>query len=91
MKNYDEVELAQSADFGEFCTYLKTHFLSEDAQIALVNRRDNELLLAYVNRFKLSNVAQMLLAEQKNKVVLLAYLKHYPLCQEATAKLIGLL
>ena len=91
MKNYDEVELAQSADFGEFCSYTQTHFLGEDAQIALVNRRDNELLLAYVRKFKISVAAQMLLAEQKNKLVLQAYLEHYPLCQEATAKLISLL
>ncbi|MBP5698150.1 MAG: hypothetical protein J6W96_01305 [Alphaproteobacteria bacterium] len=76
----EEVKLAQNGSLHDLQTFLKRTFFCEEAQVALVERNENKLILLYIKYYSLKEKAQLALVKQKNIQVLKNYLEKHSLC-----------
>ena len=84
MKNETaEIELARTGTFEHLHYWFDHHFFSVEAQVALVERQNEELLIEYSTRFSFCEKAQIRLIELELKNVLLQQLKRHGLTLEA--------
>ncbi|MBR2273449.1 MAG: hypothetical protein IJ864_01250 [Alphaproteobacteria bacterium] len=83
-----EIKLAREGSLAEIKEFLIRTFFCEEAQIELVKRQDNEILLLYIKFFSFDKAAQVELVKQKNVCILRAYLQKHILCLAAQKALV---
>lgn len=88
METKREMKLAQTGSLEELRDWMYHRFLSEEAQVALVMRQDETLLLEYATHFSFCKEAQIQLAKLRLKKVLLKQLERHSLCIEAQIVLV---
>ncbi len=67
----DQIKLAQTATFDELKQFIALRFFFAPAEIALIERGDDELIKLYISRFSLSEDGQCALAVKGSREVLL--------------------
>lgn len=84
MKNEtDDIELARNGTIEQLLDWFNHRFLSVEAQVALVERQNEELLIEYSTRFSFCEKAQIRLVELNFKNALMQQLKRHGLKIEA--------
>jgi len=75
-----EMELAQTGNINDLRNLLNHTFMSDEAQVALVERQDAELLCEYAEHYSFGEAAQIRLVEMRQKDILLKQLERHSLC-----------
>ena len=86
-----EMELAKTGNLEELRKWLNWTFFSPEAQVVLVERKEDALLLEYAGRYSFCKEAQIRLVELRNAKVLNAQLQRHSLCLEAQRLLVSLI
>ena len=86
--NKKEIELAKTGSLPELCRWWEHTFFSHEAQVVLVERQDEDILIEYATHFSFCKEAQVKMVELRLKKALLQQLQHHPLCAAAQKLLI---